>query len=165
MGDNNIRPGGNVVLETSMGDIELELYWKHAPRTCYNFRELARKGYYDGTKFHRVIRDFMVQGGDPTGTGRGGDSIWGGPFNDEISRELRHVGAGVLSMANAGRNTNRSQFFLTLAPTEHLDGKHTIFGRVADGMDVLDAIGSAETDENDRPRTDVVIRAARVIHE
>ena len=120
----------------------MELYDRHAPRTCQNFAELARRGYYSGTVFHRLIPNFMVQGGDPTGTGRGGDSIYGGPFADEITRELKHTGAGVLSMANSGPNTNRSQFFITLAPTPHLDGKHAIFGRVHSGMDVLQRIAT-----------------------
>ncbi|CAI7856649.1 unnamed protein product, partial [Closterium sp. NIES-53] len=99
----------------------VQLYHKHAPKTCRNFLELSRRGYYNGTKFHRVIKDFMAQGGDPTGTGRGGESIYGAKFEDEITRELKHTGAGVLSMANAGPNTNGSQFFLTLAPTPWLD--------------------------------------------
>ncbi|VDK81584.1 unnamed protein product [Onchocerca ochengi] len=123
-----------VALETSMGMICIELYWDHAPKTCKNFAELARRGYYNGTIFHRIIADFMIQGGDPTGTGRGGASIYGDRFPDEIHDDLKHTGAGVISMANTGPNTNGSQFFITLAPTQHLDGKHTIFGRVAAGM-------------------------------
>merc|ERR1719243_573126 len=95
-----------VTLVTSMGNIELELYWQHAPKTVHNFVELARKGYYDNVIFHRIIKDFMIQGGDPTGTGKGGESIYGGKFQDEIKRELKHTGAGVVSMANAGPNTN-----------------------------------------------------------
>ncbi|CAK5054248.1 unnamed protein product [Meloidogyne enterolobii] len=125
-----------IVLETTMGTMSIELYWKHAPKTCQNFYELARKGYYNNTIFHRVIADFMVQGGDPTGTGRGGTSIYGRHFQDEISDELRHTGAGIISMANSGPNTNGSQFFITLAPTQHLDGKHTIFGRLSTGIRV-----------------------------
>ena len=115
-----------VQLQTSTGTVTVELYDQHAPRTCRNFQELARKGYYDGTLFHRIIPDFMVQGGDPTGTGRGGESIYGRKFEDEIARDLSHSGAGILSMANAGPNTNGSQFFITLAPTPHLDGKHVL---------------------------------------
>ncbi|CAI5535532.1 unnamed protein product [Closterium sp. Naga37s-1] len=125
------------------------MYHKHAPKTCRNFLELSRRGYYNGTKFHRVIKDFMAQGGDPTGTGRGGESIYGAKFEDEITRELKHTGAGVLSMANAGPNTNGSQFFLTLAPTPWLDGKHTIFGRVSHGMDVLKRLGNVQADRTD----------------
>ncbi|KAK5985980.1 Peptidyl-prolyl cis-trans isomerase [Trichostrongylus colubriformis] len=146
-----------VMLETSMGKICLELYWDHAPKTCRNFSELARRGYYNGTIFHRIIADFMIQGGDPTGTGRGGASIYGDRFADEISEKLRHTGAGVLSMANAGPNTNGSQFFITLAPTQHLDGKHTIFGRVAAGMKVVQNMGKVDTDNQDRPRAEVRI--------
>ncbi|KAF7520847.1 hypothetical protein G7054_g12651 [Neopestalotiopsis clavispora] len=120
----------DVLLSTTMGDITVELYTTHAPKTCKNFAELARRNYYDGCVVHRIITDFMIQTGDPTGTGRGGASIYGEKFDDEIHAGLRHTGAGVLSMANAGPNTNGSQFFITLAPTPWLDGKHTIFGRV-----------------------------------
>merc|ERR1711871_766358 len=119
-----------------MGSLSVELYWHEALRTCKNFAELARRGYYNNVKFHRIIKDFIAQGGDPTGTGKGGESIYGGKFNDEITRELKHTGAGILSMANSGPNTNGSQFFITLAPTPWLDGKHTIFGRVNSGMAV-----------------------------
>jgi len=98
-----------VQIDTSMGSFTVELYYKHAPRTVKNFVGLSEKGYYDGTLLHRIIRDFMIQGGDPTGTGRGGQSIYGGKFEDEITRELKHTGAGILSMANAGPNTNGSQ--------------------------------------------------------
>lgn len=152
----------HVVLETSMGDIVIELYWKHAPKTCRNFAELARRGYYDGTKFHRIIPDFMIQGGDPTGTGRGGASIYGKTFADEISPELSHSGAGIISMANAGPNTNGSQFFITLAPTTHLNNKHAIFGRVWSGMVNVQRIGKVPTNKDDRPTEDVIIRKAYV---
>jgi len=153
---------GNVVLETSLGQIELELYWEHSPRTCKNFLELASRGYYNGVMFHRIISDFMVQGGDPTGTGRGGTSIYGQRFEDEIHPELRFVGAGVLAMANSGPNTNGSQFFMTLAPTPFLDNKHTIFGRVSTGIRVLQRLGAVATDNQDRPKEDVKIHKARV---
>ncbi|GBE81870.1 cyclophilin-like domain-containing protein [Sparassis latifolia] len=153
----------SVVLETSMGDIQLELYWNHAPRTCKNFAELAKRGYYNGVVFHRIIVDFMVQTGDPTGTGRGGTSIYGQKFEDEIHPELRFTGAGILAMANSGPNTNGSQFFLTLAPTPYLDNKHTIFGRVSSGMRVLQRLGAVATDVQDRPREDVKIYKARVV--
>eukprot|EP00746_Dinoflagellata_sp_MGD_P013457 gnl/MRDRNA2_/MRDRNA2_129086_c0_seq1.p1 gnl/MRDRNA2_/MRDRNA2_129086_c0~~gnl/MRDRNA2_/MRDRNA2_129086_c0_seq1.p1 ORF type:complete len:175 (+),score=29.16 gnl/MRDRNA2_/MRDRNA2_129086_c0_seq1:76-600(+) len=134
-----------VSIFTTMGEIEVELYWHHAPRTCKNFFELAKKGYYDGTPFHRIIRDFMIQGGDPTGTGRGGESIYGKTFEDEIHPGLKHTGAGVISMANSGPDSNGSQFFITLAPTPFLDGKHTIFGRVHKGMKVVQKMGNVLT--------------------
>lgn len=145
---------------TNCGDIEIELYWNHAPATCRNFAELARRGYYNKTKFHRIIRDFMVQGGDPTGTGRGGRSIYGDQFNDELTAALKHTGAGIISMANSGPNTNASQFFITLGPTQWLDMKHTIFGRVKSGMRIVKNIGSVNTDSGDRPTEDVIIRHA-----
>lgn len=140
-----------VTLNTSVGPITVELYYKHAPKTCHNFIELAKSGYYDNVPFHRVIADFMIQGGDPTGTGRGGQSIFGAKFADEITRELKHTGAGILSSANSGPNTNGSQFFITLAPTPWLDGKHTIFGRVSGHMGNVAKLGSVKTDKNDRP--------------
>jgi peptidyl-prolyl cis-trans isomerase-like 1 len=151
-----------VIIDTSMGTIEVELYWKQAPMTCCNFAELSRRGYYNGLKFHRIIKDFMIQGGDPTGTGRGGASIYGKQFDDEISDELKHTGAGILSMANSGPNTNGSQFFITLAPTQWLDGKHTIFGRISRGMLVVSRIGMVETDPDDRPIDDLKILKAYV---
>ena len=134
-----------VTLHTSVGPITVELYYKHAPKACHNFFQLAARGYYDNVPFHRVIGDFMIQGGDPTGTGRGGK------FADEIARELKHTGAGVLSMANSGPNTNGSQFFITLAPTPWLDGKHTIFGRVSRHMGNVAKLGSVRVDKNDKP--------------
>ncbi|KAF0753868.1 hypothetical protein AaE_005550 [Aphanomyces astaci] len=168
-----------VDFETSMGTFTMELYVQHAPRTCKNIIELARRGYYDNTIFHRIIKEFMIQGGDPTGTGRGGESIYGyvvdlvvlgltwasltirGKFEDEISPHLKHTGAGVLSMANAGPNTNGSQFFITLAPTPWLDGKHTIFGRISEGMGVIKRIGLVQTGANDKPHDDIrILRAS-----
>nr|QBH72998.1 putative mitochondrial ribosomal protein S24 [Isotomurus palustris] len=140
-----------IQVKTSMGDFTVELYYAHAPKTCKNFEELCRRGYYDGTVFHRVIRDFMIQGGDPTGTGRGGASIYGKQFEDEIHPDLKHTGAGIFSMANSGPNSNGSQFFITLGPCQWLDGKHSIFGRVKSGMHVVKRIGSVETDANDNP--------------
>lgn len=109
-----------------------------------------------------VIKDFMVQGGDPTGTGRGGESIFGGKFEDEVTRDLKHTGAGILSMANSGPNTNGSQFFITLAPTPWLDGKHTIFGRVSAGMGVVQRMGSVQTEKNDAPSAKISILSAKV---
>jgi cyclophilin family peptidyl-prolyl cis-trans isomerase len=124
-------------LETNRGMIVLALYAAQAPRTVNNFVCLAEDRFYDGTSFHRVIKDFMVQGGDPTGTGRGGP---GYTFKDEFDPKLKHDKAGVLSMANAGPNTNGSQFFITHVPTSWLDGKHSVFGQVTKGQDVVNAI-------------------------
>lgn len=156
------RPRG-VKLRTSMGEIECELYWKHAQQTCKNFAELSRRGYYDRVKFHRVIADFMIQTGDPTGTGKGGSSIYGPMFQDEIAHELKHTGAGILSMANSGPNSNGSQFFVTLAPCQWLDNKHTIFGRVSKGMQVVKKIGDVQCDITDKPLEDVYIIEALII--
>jgi len=151
------RNSGNVVFYTTMGEIEIELYWNHAPRTCKNFFELAKRGYYDNTIFHRIIRDFMIQGGDPTGTGRGGESIYGRHFEDEIHPNLKHVGAGVISMANSGSDTNGSQFFITLEATPFLDGKHAIFGRINRGMSIVQKMGNVQTTAQDKPVADVKI--------
>ena len=140
-------------LQTSHGAIVLELFDDDAPKTVANFLELAGKGFYDGVVFHRVIPDFMIQGGDPTGTGSGGP---GYTFEDEFNQHK--VVRGALAMANAGPNTNGSQFFIVTAEeTPWLDGKHTVFGRVTEGMDVVDAISEVETDANDKPRQDVRI--------
>ncbi|KAK7038188.1 peptidyl-prolyl cis-trans isomerase [Favolaschia claudopus] len=152
----------SVILETSLGDVQFELYWDHAPRTCKNFAELAKRGYYNGVVFHRIISDFMIQGGDPTGTGRGGTSIYGQKFEDELHPDLRFTGAGILAMANSGPNTNGSQFFVTLGPTPYLDNKHTIFGRVMSGMRVVQRLGAVAVDNQDRPREDVKIHKARI---
>ena len=140
-------------LHTSHGAIALELFDDDAPKTVKNFRDLAGKGFYDGVIFHRVIPDFMIQGGCPQGTGTGGP---GYTFEDEFNDHK--VVRGALAMANAGPNTNGSQFFIVTAKaTPWLDGKHTVFGRVTDGMDVVDTISALETDARDRPSTDVVI--------
>lgn len=126
-----------ITLHTDKGDIEGTIFASRVPVTSANFLNLAKRGYYDGVSFHRVIANFMIQGGDPTGTGRGGP---GYKFADEIDRSLRHDKAGVFSMANAGPNTNGSQFFITHLPTPHLDGKHAVFGQVTQGQDVVDSI-------------------------
>ncbi|KAJ2808576.1 cyclophilin peptidyl-prolyl cis-trans isomerase Cyp8 [Coemansia guatemalensis] len=152
-----IKGKGYVRLCTNMGDINLELYCDKAPRTCYNFIKLAQAGYYKGTKFHRSIKNFMLQGGDPTASGRGGKSHWGSEFKDEISKRLSHSERGVLSMANRGPNTNTSQFFILYRTAKHLDGKHTIFGRVVGGLPVLSKIEAVPTDDDDRPKSDIVI--------
>lgn len=134
-----------VNMETNKGTIEIELYPEHAPMTVNNFVFLTKEGYYDGVAFHRVIDDFVIQGGDPTGTGRGGP---GYKFRDETyDNPLKH-GTGYLSMANAGPNTNGSQFFITHSPQPHLDGKHTVFGKVVNGMDIVNAIRPGDVMEN-----------------
>jgi len=151
------------VFETNMGTFECELFEDKAPKTVANFVGLAEKGYYDGVIFHRVIDNFVIQGGDPTGTGSGGESIYGHPFEDEFHPDLKHNKAGVLSMANAGPNTNGSQFFITLAPTPWLDNRHSIFGEVIKGMDVVKAIGKVETIKpGDRPVKDVVMKKVKI---
>jgi cyclophilin family peptidyl-prolyl cis-trans isomerase len=150
------------VFSTNMGSFEIELYSDKTPRTVENFTGLVEKGYYNGIIFHRVIDGFMIQGGDPTGTGRGGQSLWGKPFKDEFDASLRHDSPGVLSMANAGPNTNGSQFFITLAATPWLDGKHSVFGKVIQGFDVVAEIGKVRTVANDKPAKDVVIEEVRI---
>lgn len=142
------------VFETSMGTFKVELFSDLAPKTCRNFMDLAERKYYDGVIFHRIIDGFMIQGGDPTGTGRGGP---GYTIPDEFGEGLKHGKPGILSMANAGPNTGGSQFFVTLAATPWLDGKHAIFGQVSSGMDVVEAIGKVKTGAGDKPLTDVVI--------
>ncbi len=145
------------IIKTNMGTIEIELFADQTPKTVENFVGLAEKGYYNGIIFHRVIKDFMLQAGDPTGTGRGGASFWGGKFEDEFVSDLKHDTPGMLSMANAGPNTNGSQFFITLVPTPWLDGKHTVFGKVINGMDVVYAIGEVKTAAGDKPVDEVVM--------
>jgi cyclophilin family peptidyl-prolyl cis-trans isomerase len=140
-------------LKTSRGDITIELYADKVPYTVNNFVFLARDGYFDGTTFHRVIKDFMVQGGDPTGTGRGGP---GYQFKDEFHPSLRHSGPGILSMANAGPHTNGSQFFITHVATNWLDGKHAVFGKVLDGMDVVNAIRERDPARDSKPGDELV---------
>jgi cyclophilin family peptidyl-prolyl cis-trans isomerase len=147
-----------VVIETTMGTIEVAMFRAEAPKTVENFIKLAQKGYYNGIIFHRIIENFMIQGGDPTGTGTGGESIYGAKFEDEISPKLKFDRPGLLAMANAGPNTNGSQFFITLVPTDWLNGKHTIFGEVVAGKDVVNAIGKVETKKpNNKPVKDVVM--------
>jgi len=134
--------------KTERGDIVVELYADRVPLTVENFVNLARAGFYDGTTFHRVIGGFMAQGGDPTGTGTGGP---GYQFGDEFHPSLRHDGAGVLSMANAGPGTNGSQFFLTYGPTPHLDNKHSVFGKITEGMDVLNSLRERDPQRDRQP--------------
>ncbi|ATU69544.1 peptidylprolyl isomerase [Levilactobacillus brevis] len=175
--------GPQVTIETSMGTIQLQLFPEQAPKTVENFVTHAQAGYYDGLTFHRVIPNFMIQGGDPTGTGMGGESIWGQPFEDEFSQELYNL-RGAVSMANAGPNTNGSQFFIVQdkdmteqmqgqmkdagfpdevvdayknGGTPWLDFRHTVFGQVISGMDVVDAIAQVKTDASDQPSTPVTM--------
>src|SRR5580765_2512080 len=146
-------------LHTNHGAIEVELFDDDAPKTVENFRKLAGDGFYDGVVFHRVIPDFMIQGGDPTGTGMGGP---GYTFEDELND--RKVERGALAMANAGPNTNGSQFFIvTTEAAPWLDGKHTVFGRVTDGMDAVDAISDADADANDKPREPAGIERVELV--
>ncbi|KAG8303524.1 Peptidyl-prolyl isomerase cwc27 [Homalodisca vitripennis] len=133
-----------ILLKTSVGDIDVELWSKEAPKACRNFVQLCLEGYYDGTIFHRVVKGFIVQGGDPTGTGTGGESIYGEPFKDEIHSRLRFNRRGLVAMANAGKDDNASQFFFTLAPTPDLQNKHTIFGKVT-GETVFNMIKLEDT--------------------
>lgn len=176
------------VLKTSQGKIKIQLFPEQAPMTVENFVRLAQAGYYDGTIFHRVISDFMIQGGDPKGNGTGGKSIWGHPFEDEFSRELFNI-RGALSMANSGPNTNGSQFFIVqnknmpkrylkqMEPagypkeiihaykqggTPWLDGRHTVFGQVINGMDVVDKIAKSQKDKMDKPLEDITIDSIQI---
>lgn len=175
--------GPKVTIKTNHGDIKIQLFEKQAPMTVENFVRLAKRDYYNGTTFHRVISDFMIQGGDPKGNGTGGQSIWGHPFEDEFSPELFNI-RGAVSMANSGPNTNGSQFFIVenknmpkrfikqledagypkeiikaykQGGTPWLDGRHTVFGQVIDGMNVVDEIAKVEKDANDKPVEDVVV--------
>ena len=172
----------STITDKRQGSIVIELYNEHAPKvsclasicwpstftscqTCKNFASLAQRGYYNNVIVHRIIPNFMIQTGDPTGTGRGGSSIYGEKFEDEIHASLKHTGAGILSMANSGPNTNGSQFFITLAPTPWLDGKHTIFGRVRSGLRVVQRMGLVKTGADDRPTEQVKILKARLLED
>jgi peptidylprolyl isomerase len=149
-----------IVLETTQGPIEIQLMPQAAARACENFSQLVKQGYYDGIIFHRVIKGFMIQGGDPTGTGRGGESVWGKPFEDEVSSDFKFDRPGLLAMANAGADTNGSQFFITTAPAPWLNMRHSIFGEVVSGYPVVEKIENTPTDSNDRPLTgQKIIRA------
>lgn len=142
------------VIQTSMGDITVQLFNSKVPNTAKNFETLAQKGFYDNTIFHRVIDKFMIQGGDPTGTGRGGP---GYAIKDEFGDGLTFDKPGMLAMANAGADTGGSQFFITVAPTKWLQGKHAIFGQVVNGYDVIEKISKAAVGEGDKPKTDIII--------
>src|ERR1044071_8137838 len=154
-----MKTGTFAHIETSMGNFTIELFEQQAPKTVGNFVKLAESNFYNGVVFHRVIDGFMIQGGDPTGTGRGGP---GYQFADEFHPQLKHTGEGILSMANAGPNTNGSQFFITLAATPHLDNRHAVFGKVVEGMDVVPSIGKTPTKAGDRPATDVTMKSVRI---
>lgn len=140
-----------VVLETNQGNIEIKLMSEVAPKTCENFLGLVEQGYYNGIIFHRVIKNFMIQGGDPTGTGRGGNSLWGKPFEDEVSPNVTFNKTGLLAMANSGPGTNGSQFFITTKETPWLNMNHTIFGEVVSGYDVVEKIENVKVGPGDKP--------------
>lgn len=155
--EKNPKKKGYVQLHTTHGDLNLELHCDITPRTCENFITLCERGYYNGVIFHRNIRNFMIQGGDPTGTGKGGQSIWGKPFKDELNSKLTHSGRGVVSMANSGPHTNGSQFFILYKSANHLNFKHTVFGNVVGGMTTLATMEKvpADVDDGDRPLEDI----------
>ena len=161
MGAENME-NNTVVLETTQGNIEIKLMPQVAPKACENFTGLVKKGYYNGLIFHRVIKGFMLQGGDPTGTGRGGESIWGAPFADEVTSAVTFNRPGLLAMANAGPDTNGSQFFITCAATPWLNMHHTIFGEVVSGQDVVQKIENVGCDSGDRPLSEQKIIKAYI---
>ncbi|XP_070780553.1 spliceosome-associated protein CWC27 homolog isoform X2 [Enoplosus armatus] len=156
---------GKVLLKTSAGDIDIELWSKEAPKACRNFVQLCMEGYYDGTVFHRVVRDFIVQGGDPTGTGEGGESVYGRPFKDEFHSRLRFNRRGLVAMANAGTHDNGSQFFFTLGRADELNNKHTIFAKVTgDTVYNMLRLAEVECDDDERPLNPHKIKVAEVLH-
>ena len=158
MAEGTTEAGKKVLLKTSMGDIILQLY-EDMPITAGNFQKLVEKGFYDGTVFHRIISGFMIQGGDPTGTGCGGP---GYAIKDEFTRKNKND-RGTISMANAGPNTGGSQFFINLVNNNFLDSKHPVFGKVVEGLDVVDALGNVKTGANDKPVKEVKIESAKVM--
>jgi peptidylprolyl isomerase len=145
------QPVETLTMETTQGAITFKLYPERTPKTVENFVTHAKNGYYDGVQFHRIIPSFMIQGGDPTATGRGGESIWGKTFEDECHADLRFDRPGILAMANAGPGTNGSQFFITTAATPWLNGNHTIFGEVTEGYENVEKLENCKTDGADRP--------------
>ncbi|CAJ0960267.1 unnamed protein product, partial [Mesorhabditis belari] len=158
-----VKKNGYVRIVSNHGAINLELFCPKAPKACENFINLCRRGYYNNTRFHRLIKNFMIQGGDPTGTGHGGESMWAKQFEDEFYPGLSHSARGILSMANKGSNTNQSQFFITFRPCKYLDGKHSIFGKVVGGTDTLNTIEKIATEDGtDRPLEDVIFMRAEV---
>lgn len=161
--DRNPKTKGYLQMHTSCGDLNIELHCDIVPRTSENFFGLCAMSYYDGVLFHRSIKNFMVQGGDPTGTGKGGESIYGPTFKDEMDSRLTHSGRGVLSMANSGPNPNGSQFFILYKSAHHLDFKHTVFGRVVGGFETLSTIEKIDTDDDDRPVQEVKILGVSIL--
>ncbi|XAR51367.1 Peptidylprolyl isomerase [Bertholletia excelsa] len=162
MAEKNPKKKGYVQLHTTHGDLNIELHCDITPRACENFITLCERGYYNGVAFHRNIRNFMIQGGDPTGTGRGGESIWGKTFKDEVDSRLLHSGRGVISMANSGPHTNGSQFFILYKSANHLNYKHTVFGGVVGGLTTLSAMEKVPVDDNDRPLEEIKITSVTV---
>lgn len=159
-----VKTKGYARIDTTHGPLTIELLPEFAPKATWNFVHLAKKGYYNGIKFHRNIRSFMIQGGDPSGTGKGGQSIWGKNFADEFEGPQSHDARGVLAMANKGKNTNGSQFFITYRQCKHLDRKHTIFGRVVENLDTLDRLERVEVEEpSKRPKADVIMKEVTVL--
>ena len=157
-----VKKKGYVRLVTNFGNINLELHCEYVPKTCENFMKLCKKSYYDETIFHRSIRNFVLQGGDPKGDGTGGESVWGGEFKDEFKAHLTHSDRGILSMANSGPDTNKSQFFITYRLCMHLNNIHSVFGKVVGGFEVLDQIEKISTDRRDRPVSEVKILTTMV---
>ncbi|KAJ8498461.1 hypothetical protein OPV22_009013 [Ensete ventricosum] len=160
--EKNPKKKGYLQLHTTHGDLNLELHCDITPRTCENFITLCENGYYNGVPFHRNIRNFMIQGGDPTGTGKGGQSIWGKPFKDELNSKLLHSGRGVVSMANSGPHTNGSQFFILYKSANHLNFKHTVFGSVVGGLNALAAMEKVPVDDDDRPLEEIKITSVTI---
>ncbi|ESP05034.1 hypothetical protein LOTGIDRAFT_185007 [Lottia gigantea] len=153
----------SLTLDTDVGEIKIELFCEQVPKSCHNFLALCASGYYDDTVIHRNIKGFMAQMGDPTGTGKGGDSIWGGKYEDEFRESLKHSCRGIVSMANNGPDTNGSQFFITFSKQPHLDMKYTVIGRVIDGMDTLDTLEKIPVDEKTyRPLNPVMLRTVNI---
>ncbi|KAI9821921.1 MAG: Peptidyl-prolyl cis-trans isomerase cyp10 [Pycnora praestabilis] len=153
----------SVTLHTDLGDLKIEIFCESVPKTAENFLALCASSYYDGTNFHRNISGFMIQGGDPSGKGKGGSSIYGADFEDEIRPALRHNARGIVSMANRGPGTNGSQFFIAYAAAPHLDGKNAVFGRVIEGIDTtLETLEALEVDKKYRPKERVTIRSVTV---
>lgn len=151
MGGSGMAVEQKVVLETNQGNIVIKLYPDIAPKAVENFVGLVKKGYYNGIIFHRVIKDFMIQGGDPTGTGMGGESLWGKPFEDEVTQKAQFDRKGLVAMANSGPSTNGSQFFITTVPTPWLNMKHTIFGEVVEGYGIVEKIENCQVGGSDKP--------------